>query len=215
MPQAYSLVIFDLDGTLLDSFPWFVRNVNGVADRFGFRKIAEHEIDGLRHRPAREILGHLGIPLWKLPRIARHMQRMMAEDAVSAPLFDGAAEVLRALASAGHRLALVTSNSEANARAKLGDSATLFAHFACATSIFGKAAKFRRVLKQARVAASETLAIGDETRDIEAARAAGIGCGAVTWGYAAPQALRALNPDLIFDRMDDIAGALVSDRQAD
>src|SRR3954454_4684386 len=90
--MPYSLVIFDLDGTLVDSFPWFLRNVNDVADRFGFRKVAEHEIEGLRHKPAREILGLLGIPLWKLPRIARHMQRMMAEDAVSAPLFDGAAE---------------------------------------------------------------------------------------------------------------------------
>jgi phosphoglycolate phosphatase len=213
--MPYSLVIFDLDGTLVDSFPWFLRNVNDVADRFGFRKVAEHEIEDLRHKPAREILRLLGIPLWKLPRIARHMQRMMAEDAVSAPLFDGAAEVLRALASAGHRLALVTSNSEANAREKLGDSATLFAHFACGTSIFGKAAKFRRVLKQARVAASETLAIGDETRDIEAARAAGIACGAVTWGYAAPSALKAFGPDLVFEQMDDIARALIPDNGKD
>ena len=36
-------------------------------------------------------------------------------------------------------------------------------------------------------------------RDIEAARAAGIACGAVTWGYAAPEALKALKPDLVFE----------------
>jgi phosphoglycolate phosphatase len=60
-----------------------------------------------------------------------------------------------------------------------------------------------------------TVAIGDEIRDIEAARAAGIACGAVTWGYAAPNALKALGPDLVFEQMDDIARALAGGRQAD
>ena len=52
------------------------------------------------------------------------------------------------------------------------------------------------------------IAIGDEVRDIEAARAAGIACGAVTWGYAAPEALRAMQPDMVFERVEEIAPAL-------
>ena len=43
--MPYSLVIFDLDGTLADSFPWFLRNVNDVADRFGFRRIADGDVE--------------------------------------------------------------------------------------------------------------------------------------------------------------------------
>ena len=109
----------------------------------------------------------------------------------------------------GVRLALVSSDTEANAREKLGASTKLFADFDCAASIFGKPAKFRRVLKRAGVSAAEAIAIGDETRDIEAARAAGIACGAVTWGYAAPNALKALQPDLVFERMEDIASMLI------
>ena len=210
--MPYSLVIFDLDGTLVDSFPWFQRNVNDVADRFGFRRVAHDDVEALRHASTREILSHLEIPLWKLPVIARHMRRLKAEQAASIALFDGAEATLRKLKEAGLRLALVTSDSEANARVKLGEATALFDHFDCSASIFGKAAKFRRVLRRAAIDATQAIAIGDETRDIEAARAAGIACGAVTWGYAAPEALKALGPDLVFDRMDDIARALIGSR---
>ena len=106
-------------------------------------------------------------------------------------------------------LALVTSDNEANARRQLGDSAALFSDFDCGASLFGKTAKFRRVVKRAGVAPAQAIAIGDEVRDIEAARAAGIACAAVTWGYAAPEALRAHAPDRVFGRMEDIAPALL------
>jgi len=207
--MPYSLVIFDLDGTLVDSFPWFLRNVNDVADRFGFRRVADGDVEALRHTSTREILARLEVPLWKLPVIARHMRRLKAEQAASIALFDGADTMLRTLAAAGLRLALVSSDSEANARVKLGEAAALFSDFDCSASIFGKAAKFRRILRRAAIDATQAIAIGDETRDIEAARAAGIACGAVTWGYAAPNALKALGPDLVFDRMDDVARVLI------
>jgi phosphoglycolate phosphatase len=106
------------------------------------------------------------------------------------------------------QLALVTSDSETNAREKLGDSAALFAHFDCAASLFGKAAKFRRVIRRAGVEPGKVISIGDEVRDIEAARAVGIACGAVCWGYAAPAALRALAPDHVFERMDEVVRTL-------
>jgi phosphoglycolate phosphatase len=206
--MRYSLAIFDLDGTLADSFPWFLRNVNEVADRFGFRRVADRDVEMLRHASTREILAHLKVPHWKLPFIARHMRRLKTEQAASIPLFAGVESMLNALAAHDIRLALVSSDTEANAREKLGPSAALFSDFDCAASIFGKPAKFRRVLKRAAVEPAQAIAIGDETRDIEAARAVGIACGAVTWGYAAPNALRALKPDLVFERMEDIAVAL-------
>jgi phosphoglycolate phosphatase len=208
--MPYSLVIFDLDGTLADSFPWFLRNVNDVADRFGFRRIAEAEVEALRHADAREIIARLEVPSWKLPVIARHMRRLKARHVADIALFPGTTRMLRSLSDGGLRLALVSSDTEANARRQLGESAALFSYFDCGASIFGKAAKFRRVAKRAGVTTAEVIAIGDEFRDIEAARVAGIACGAVTWGYAAPKALQALGPDLMFDRMEDVVRKLVA-----
>ncbi|WP_024507028.1 HAD-IA family hydrolase [Bradyrhizobium sp. ARR65] len=206
--MTYSLVIFDLDGTLADSFPWFRHHVNGVADRYGFRRVADEDVESLRHAGSREILDHLEVPLWKLPLIARHMRRLKGLHISDIPLFDGAEMMLRKLADGGFRLALVSSDSEGNARKQLREAAALFSYFDCGASIFGKAAKFRRVVKRAGIKPAQAIAIGDETRDIEAARAAGIACGAVQWGFAAPQALKALAPDLMFERMEDIVRAL-------
>ena len=209
--MPYTLAIFDLDGTLVDSFPWFLRTINDVADRFGFRRVVHEDVERLRHASTREILDFLEVPLWRLPAIARHARRLKAEAAAEISLFDGAEAMLRALADNGVQLALVTSDNEANARQKLGDAASLFSHFDCAASLFGKPAKFRRVIRRAGVDPSRAIAIGDEARDIEAARNVGIACGAVMWGYAAPAALRALGPDHTFERMDEIAEVLRRD----
>ena len=208
--MPYSLAIFDLDGTLADSFPWFLRNVNGVADRFGFRRMADDEVESLRHAGSREIIRRLEVPVWKLPMIARHMRRMKAGHLDGIPLFPGVEAMLRALRDGGLTLALVSSDYEVNARRQLGKAADLFSHFDCGASLFGKAAKFRRVVKRAGVNPAQAISIGDEVRDIEAARAAGISCGAVMWGYAAPNALRALGPEMVFERMEDIASRLLA-----
>jgi phosphoglycolate phosphatase len=208
----YSLVIFDLDGTLADSFPWFLRNVNDVADRFGFRRIADDDVQSLRHAGSREILKRLEVPVWKLPMIARHMRRTKAAHLGDIPLFPGVEAMLRSLRDAALTLALVSSDHEVNARRQLGEAASLFSHFDCGASLFGKAAKLSPIIKRAGVNPAQAISIGDEVRDIEAARAAGIACGAVMWGYAAPSALRALKPDLVFERMEEVTPQLVAAR---
>jgi phosphoglycolate phosphatase len=206
--MPYSLAIFDLDGTLADSLPWLLRTVNDVADRFGFRRVLDEDVESLRHVSSRELLARLQVPLWKLPSITRHMRKLKADASAEIELFNGVETMLRTLTDNGVRLALVSSDSEANARRKLGELAALFAYFDCAASLFGKPAKFRRVIRRAGVDPTGVIAIGDEIRDIEAARAVGIACGAVCWGYAAPAALRAQKPDFVFEGMEDIVRAL-------
>jgi phosphoglycolate phosphatase len=211
--MPYALAIFDLDGTLADSFPWFLRTINDIADRFGFRRVRDEDVEGLRHASTREILAHLEVPLWKLPAIARHARRLKGQAAAEIPLFAGVEGMLRTLTEGGVQLALVTSDSEANAREKLGEAAALFSHFDCSASVFGKPVKFRRVIRRAGVEPQRVISIGDEVRDIDAARAVRIACGAVCWGYAAPPALRAREPDFIFEQMDEIADAFSRDRK--
>jgi phosphoglycolate phosphatase len=206
--MSYALVIFDLDGTLADSFPWFLTVVNGVAREHHFREILDGEIERLRRASSRAILNHLEVPLWKVPAVARRMRVLKREQIETISLFPGVPTMLQALRDAGLSLALVSSDNEDNARRQLGASAGLFSHFDCGASLFGKTAKFKRVMRHARVAPARTIAIGDELRDLEAARAAGIAFGAVTWGYAAAEALVARKPAWVFERLDDIAERL-------
>jgi phosphoglycolate phosphatase len=207
--MKYRLAIFDLDGTLADSFPWFLEVVNDVADRFGFRRIQEHEVDTLRGYDARRMIRHLRTPAWKLPFIARHMRARMAADIHRIKLFPGVDGLLRDLCDAGVTIAIVTSNSEANVRRLLGpENAALVRHYGCGASILGKAGKLRRVLRASGVPAAEAVKIGDEIRDLHAARAAGMAFYAVGWGYTHAAALAEHGPDALFERMDKLAAAL-------
>jgi phosphoglycolate phosphatase len=214
MDAQIDLVIFDFDGTLADSTAWAIRAVRPLAERFKFKAVTEDEIDMLRGRSSREIIDYLGLPLWKVPLVAAHGKKMMAAEAHAIPLFSGTGDLLRGLSAAGLRLAIVSSNSEATIRSILGDElAGLVDHYGCGAAIFGKAAKFRAVVKAARIPKERVLCIGDETRDIEAAREAGLACGAVEWGYATRSALADHGPTMMFSAMDEIISRVAASNQ--
>ncbi|MEA2558996.1 MAG: phosphoglycolate phosphatase [Acidobacteriota bacterium] len=203
--MSYRLAIFDFDGTLADSFSWFLGVVNRLADEHGFRRMEEHEADTLRGRSARQMVEHFGVPMWKLPRIGRDMRRHMTRDIAHISLFPGVDRLLRGLANQGISTAIVTSNSIDNVRRVLGpDNAALVQHYACGVSMFGKRAKLRGVLRSSGVTPAEAICIGDEIRDLEAAHPEGIAFGAVSWGYTHPEALRALGPEEMFSSVDEI-----------
>lgn len=203
--MGYRLIIFDFDGTLADSAAWFAGALNSVARRYGFREIDLAEMARLRGRPNREIMQALRVSPWKLPFIAAHMRRLAAEAAPSIDLFPGVADMLRRLSARGVKVAIVSSNSEAVVRKVLGpELASLVAHYGCGASIFGKAAKFRQVIRAAGVADADVLSVGDEVRDIEAARKVRLAAGAVTWGYATPEILQAQRPSAMFETTDDV-----------
>jgi phosphoglycolate phosphatase len=207
----YRLALFDFDGTLADSFPWFLQRFNHLADRHRFGRIEEHEVDALRGYSARQMMTHLRMPAWRLPFVVRDMRRLMAQDIHTVRPFAGVPEMLRELADAGVVLALVTSNSSDNVRLVLGaEVATLFAHVECGASMFGKRARFRRVLRRSGIPAARAIAIGDEIRDAEASRKAGIDFGAVGWGYTTPAGLSAQSPAAFFETVDDIVRVVAS-----
>jgi phosphoglycolate phosphatase len=198
------LALFDLDGTLADSRALMFEALDDAARRFGFRRIDHAEAEALRDRDARAILRALGVKLWQLPRIAAHV-KALATAAPPPPLFPGAGAMLESLRLTGVTLALVSSNSEANARRALGEAAGCVTHWACDATLFGKASRFRQVLRRTGCLPAEAMAIGDELRDIAAARSAGLRAGAVAWGYALPSALAAAQPDILFTSMAEIA----------
>lgn len=206
----YRLVILDFDGTLADTFPWFTRVLPGVADRYGFRRPAADEVEILRALDARGVMRRLGVPGWKLPLIARHMHGLAARDAAALAPFPGIPALLARLAAGGIALALVSSNREDVVRRVLGPrSAGLIDRYACGTSVFGKARRFRAVVRGSGLPPSSVLCLGDELRDHAAATQAGLAFGAVTWGYTGAAALAAAGPAHLFATPDAVAAALL------
>jgi len=195
----YELVIFDLDGTLADSFSFFIRAHNLLAARHRFRPIQPHEVDLLRQRSPRDIMAHVGLPRWKLPLVARDFVRMMRRQAGEVRLFGEIAGPLQYLHAHGILLAVVSSNSVGNCVRILGaDLGRLMACIEGGASIFGKRRRIDRVLRKLGVRPSQAIYVGDQLTDAEAARAAGVAFGAVSWGYGAPPALARACPDATF-----------------
>ncbi|MCW3845906.1 HAD hydrolase-like protein [Sphingomonas sp. LB-2] len=207
------LVIFDFDGTLSDSGDWFLSVVDDLARTFRFRTVQPDQVEMLRRRSSREVIEFLGISKWKLPFIAWYVRRLVGRNVGQIELFPGTPNLLEQLKTTGVKLALVTSNSEDNARRILGpENAARIEYYACGSSLFGKAPKFRKTLKKLRVAPNEALAIGDETRDVDAAREVGMRAGSVLWGYAAEDLLAALKPDALFREPQDILDYVAAHR---
>ncbi|PKP93114.1 MAG: HAD family hydrolase [Alphaproteobacteria bacterium HGW-Alphaproteobacteria-16] len=210
------LVIFDFDGTLSDSGTWFLSVMDHLSDRYGFRRVALDEVETFRKMSSRDVISRLAIPRWKLFFIARYVRRLFGRNTDAVHLFDGVPEMLERIEASGVKLALISSNSEANARAVLGpEIAARFSWWACGASLFGKAPKFRQVLKASGIPPANILSLGDETRDIDAARAVGVRAGAVLWGYAEPEAFAHLNPDVAFDSPAAVTAHVVASAQMD
>ena len=204
----YRLAIFDFDGTLADSLPWFRASFQDMIARFDLAPVGADEIEGLRMMTGRQIMARLNIPMWRLPAIVSDMRKRKLAAAGEISLFDGVEEMLPALQRLGIRSAIVSSDSEESVRRVLGPMASLISRFDCGAAVFGKHHKFRRVARRLGTKSADIICIGDELRDIEAARAAGMDSGAVAWGYAFPAALQAARPTHFFNSIEELTHRL-------
>jgi phosphoglycolate phosphatase len=200
----YRLVIFDFDGTLADSLPWFRASFQDMIARFDLAPVRDDEIEGLRGLSSREIMARLNVSMWQLPAIVSDMRKRKLAAASEISLFENIPAMLDELRRHGIRTAIVSSDSEASVRQVLGPTAARIERFDCGAAMFGKHWKFRRIARRLGAKPSETICIGDELRDIDAAKAAGMHSGAVAWGYALPAALQAAGPTHLFQSIEEM-----------
>jgi phosphoglycolate phosphatase len=195
----YRLALFDFDGTLADSFPFFVEVLGELARRHSFTPVRPEQIPLMRRQDVRQNMKLVGMPLWKLPLVAASFVGLMRSRPDAVPLFDGVIETLSHLRRHGVTLALLTSNSVDNALRALGPAnAAHFAYLEGRSAILGKQARIRKVLAHSGIPAAQALCIGDQLSDLRAARAAGVAFGAVAWGYGELASMREAGADEVF-----------------
>jgi phosphoglycolate phosphatase len=199
------MVLFDYDGTLADSFPWLLSMVDRVIDQYHLPRVEAKDYETLRSMSAQQIIRRMGGSIWKIPLIARDMRRLAGKDIDRITLFPGVDHLLRELSGQSIRLGVVSSNSTTNVRRLFGpELAALIQDYECNIRIFGKAARIRKIVKRSGISRFDTLYVGDEQRDLGAARKAEVAFGAVAWGYARIDALRERSPDEIFHSMEEL-----------
>jgi phosphoglycolate phosphatase len=206
----YRLAIFDSDGTLADTLPWMRNVFNELADEYHFRRVAPEEFGRYRDLHGKALLDTMQLPLWKLPIIVRAMRKRMALYDGELHPFPGVPGMLRELRDGGIEVAIVSSNARCNVERILGpENTALVNQFSCGVSMFGKAVKLKQLIARSDVSPHEAIYIGDEIRDGEAARKAGVTFGAVAWGQHSEAALRAQQPEHFFNSVPDIARVLL------
>ena len=164
--MKYSLFIFDFDGTLADTFPWFSGVINQVAEKYHFKKVSEEDSPRLRSWNVKDIMTFLDIPMWKTPLISAEFRKLMNHDIHSIELFNGAPELLAKLKKDSVQIALVSSNSKKNIRHILKRyQISEIDHFKCGVSVKGKTSKLTGIIRRSGRPLSDVIYIGDEIRD--------------------------------------------------
>jgi phosphoglycolate phosphatase len=206
--MRYRLIVWDFDGTLADTLALSVQTFNALAGRHGFRPL--DDLDAVRSLNTKAFFRYHKIPLWKLPMLAAEYRAAVGAHMASVRLFAGLAEVLRGLRGAGFRQGVLSSNTAENVRACLEANAAgeAFDFVVGYPRLFGKATAIRRLLRRQAVGPREFLYVGDELRDVEAARKAGVDVAAVAWGYHAPEVLARQTPTYFWKSPDDALASL-------
>ena len=197
-------IIFDFDGTLADTLPRIVAISNRLAPEYGYRPVLEEEIEWLRGKRSREVLRHLKIPLFKVPTLALRLKAELQKEIHLVRPFASIRSVVGQL-TLHYRLGIVTSNSVANVNQFLdANDMPYFEFVRSSAGLFRKGRVLHRVTHEHSLSKNETLYVGDEVRDIEAARACGIDTIAVAWGANRLDKLLEARPRFVAHRPEEL-----------
>ena len=222
MPQAGSsapLIVFDLDGTLVDSAPDLVSALNVI--------LAREQLGPLPLEKARKFVGRGGRVLIRLglefqgasvsdARLEEMFAAYLAEYETrlsdETRPFPGALAALDKLAAAGHRFAILTNKFEKPAKMLLRDLGLTdrFAAIVGADTFpMSKpdAAVLRLTIEKAGGDPTRAVMVGDTATDVDTARNAGLPVIGLDFGYA-PEKMTDLAPDRVISHFDELPDAV-------
>lgn len=200
MGKRYDLIVFDWDGTVMDSTAVIAGSIQAACRDLGLPVPSDED--------ARHVIGlGLGQALRHAvpaapesmyePLADRYRHHFLAQDQ-SIPLFEGARETIEELHQAGYWLGIATGKSRAGLERVL-DSSGLKGYFHAtrtADQTFSKPnpAMLLELMDELAVDAERTLMIGDTTHDVQLAHNAGVDVVAVGYGAHPPEQLQELAP---------------------
>ncbi len=212
MSLPYQLLVFDWDGTLMDSESRIVTCMQAAARDAGVEvptAAAARDIIGLGMAEAVEQL--FGRPSADLAEaIIDHYRRHWLSDSLPpAPLFDGARDLLARLDAAGYLLAVATGKSRRGLDHVLAET-RLAGHFVttrCADEAFSKPhpQMLLDILERTGMTADQTLMIGDTEYDMAMAANAGAHSVGVSHGVHAPDRLLRSGARACFAHLNELS----------
>ncbi len=198
--RKYPLIVFDWDGTLMDSTAGIALSIQEAAREMGLpvpaREAASHVIGLGLQDSLRSAVPSLP-PAQYMDFVELYRKHFRARQETMT-LFPGVRELLERLQSSGHRLALATGKSRRGLDYAL-EMTGLRGHFVasrCADETQPKPhpAMLLELMDELALSAGELLMIGDTSHDLGMANSAGVDAVAVTYGAHPGEALRALAP---------------------
>jgi phosphoglycolate phosphatase-like HAD superfamily hydrolase len=182
-----------------------VEITNELAADFGYRPITPQQITDWQKLSSRQILKMSGISLWQIPFLMRRFRLAFRKKTNEVKLFPEIVPMLHSLKRSGYKIGIVSSNSVENISMVLQKHHVehLFS-FIDSSSVFGKGRAIRASLRANYIRREEAIYVGDEIRDIDAARKGQIPSIAVTWGFNHADTLGRHQPDYLVNKPQEI-----------
>ncbi|AOK29192.1 HAD family hydrolase [Burkholderia singularis] len=212
--QQFDLIVFDWDGTLMDSTAHIARCIQAACRDLGLPTPSDESsryVIGLGLRDALAVTAPSLDPA-DYPRLAeRYRFHYLLQDQRT-ELFAGVRELLDELREAGYLLAVATGKGRVGLNRALADAklTSLFDGTRCADETFSKPhpAMLQELTRELGQDLSRTLMIGDTTHDLQMAASAGAAGVGVAYGAHSTDALAALSPRFIAPDVGALAGWL-------
>ncbi|HVS78977.1 MAG TPA: HAD-IA family hydrolase [Candidatus Saccharimonadales bacterium] len=189
-------VIFDFDGTIANSFETLLGLFGEITERQ--QQLTSAEVKQLRGSSIRQVIKYLKVRPWQIPRLALKAKKLLGSRIKDIKTFPGIPAAIKELRANDYRLYVLSTNSPENIKAFLAanDMKGSFHKIYGDVSLFGKASALKKIRRNERLT-GDVIYIGDEQRDIEAARKAGVKIVSVSWGYNFPEILIKAKPDAL------------------
>ena len=210
MGKRFELLVFDWDGTLMDSTAVIVASLQAACRDLGLPVPTDESAQHIIGLGLHDALAHVlpGINSAEYPRVAEQYGHHFRLRESESPLFAGAVEALRELVAAGHRLAIATGKSRRGLDRALASTglATLFHATRCGEESATKPHPDMLIdlMRMLDADPGATLMIGDTTHDLQMAINAGVTVVAAAYGAHPRGQLAALRPLACFDQPQEL-----------